>query len=146
MKDLQAQHILQALVNGVDPFTEEDLAPGTVLQHADVMRALLAGASALDERCTRAGRRAAQPKNLGKAWTPEEQERLVQAFKGGEDLAQVAARHGRTLRGIESRLEILGLISGEQRTTMNRFGPNPKDRPQHVGVRKTRSRSKKAVS
>ena len=97
MKDQRARQILQGLVNGVDPFTEEDLAAGTVLQHPETMRAMLAGCSALDERTARASRRAQQPKNLGKAWTPEEQERLISAFKAGENLEQVAARHGRSL-------------------------------------------------
>src|SRR5262245_22641337 len=106
MRDQRALQILHALVNGVDPFTEEDLAAGTVLQHADVMRAMLVDCSALQERTARASRRSQQPRNIGKTWTPEEQDRLIQAFRSGEDLERVAARHGRTIRGIESRLEI----------------------------------------
>jgi hypothetical protein len=123
MTDQQARQILQALVNGVDPFTQDELAGGTVLQHADVVRAMLAGCSALEERATRPGRRKQQP-SIGKAWTPEEQDRLVQAFSSGEDLEQVAARHGRTVRAIESRLEILGVITSEQRTTGNPVASN----------------------
>ncbi len=144
MKDQRARQILQGLVNGVDPFTDEDLAAGTVLQHPETMRAMLAGCSALDERTARAGRRAQQPKNLGKAWTPEEQERLISAFKAGENLEQVAARHGCSLRGIESRLEILGMIASEQRRTTNRFGASLGDGEQRAVVRRTRVRSKKA--
>ena len=41
MKEQRARHILQALVQGIDPLTGEELAPGTVLQQADVLRALL---------------------------------------------------------------------------------------------------------
>lgn len=122
MTDQQARQILQALVNGVDPFTQDDLAAGTVLQHVDVVRAMLAGCSALAERAARPGRRRKQPGTTGKAWTPEEQDRLIQAFRSGENLEQVAARHGRTVRAIESRLEILGVITSEQRTTGNRVG------------------------
>jgi DNA-binding NarL/FixJ family response regulator len=145
MRDQQARHILQALVNGIDPFTERDLAAGTVLQHADVMRAMLAGCSALEERTARASRRSQQPRNIGKTWTPEEQERLVQAFKSGEDLEQIAARHGRTIRGIESRLEILGMITSEQRTTENRFGNNQRDEAVGNAPRKNRAKSRKAA-
>jgi hypothetical protein len=145
MRDQHARHILQALVNGIDPFTEHDLAAGTVLQHADVMRAMLAGCSALEERTARASRRSQQPRNIGKAWTPEEQDRLVQAFKGGENLEQVAGRHGRTIRGIESRLEILGMITSEQRTTQNRFGAAQNDGASRTSVRRTRAKAKKAV-
>jgi hypothetical protein len=146
MKDQRARQILQSLVNGADPFTSEDLAAGTVLQNAEVMRAMLAGCSALDERTARASRRAQQPKNIGRAWTPEEQERLIQAFQSGESLELVAARHGRTLRGIESRLEILGMITSTQRTTENRFGAGGQhDGVQPSSARRTRATSKKAA-
>lgn len=127
MRDQRAQQILRSLVNGADPFTGEDLSPSTVLQQADVIRAMLAGCSALEERTARASRRAQLPKNAGRAWTTEEQERLVQAFHAGESWEEIAARHGRSLRGIESRLETLGLITEEQRTTEKRFEANPSD-------------------
>ena len=72
-----------------------------------------------------------------------EQDRLVEAFKSGEDLEQVAARHGRTIRGIESRLEILGMITSEERTTENRFGNNQRDEA-GAAPRKNGAKSKKA--
>lgn len=128
MTDQEARQILQALANGVDPFTRDDLAAETVLQHVDVVRAMLAGCSALAERAARPGRRRQQPGSIGKAWTPEEQDRLVQAFRSGEGLEQVAARHGRTVRAIESRLEILAEITSEQRTTGSRVGSNQRRR------------------
>ncbi len=110
------------------------------------MRAMLAGCSALEERTARASRRAQQPKNIGQTWTSEENERLIQAFKSGESLEAVAARHGRTLRAIEARLEILGMITREQRTTENRFGAGGQhDGVQRTGARKTRASSKKAA-
>jgi predicted RNA-binding protein YlqC (UPF0109 family) len=147
MKDQRARQILHSLVNGADPFTGEDLAPGTVLQHADVMRAMLTGCSALDDRTARLSRKAQQPKNIGQPWTPEEQERLIQAFHNSEDLGEVAARHGRTLRAIESRLEMLGLLTGEQRTTENRFGAGGQHDETHRrgGARKSRAGSRKAA-
>jgi len=145
MKDQRAHQILHALVNGADPFTGEDLALGTVLQHADVMRAMLTGCSALDDRTARASRRAQQPKNIGQPWTPEEEGRLLQAFQNSENLGEVAARHGRTLRAIESRLEILGLLTREQRTTENRFGAGGQhDETQRTAARKSRASSRKA--
>ena len=144
MKDQRARQILHSLVNGADPFSGEDLAAGTVLQNAEVIRALLAGYSALEERTARASRRAQQPRNIGQAWTPEEQERLIEAFKSGENLGEVAARHGRTLRAIESRLEILGMITSEQRTTENRFGNNQRDGAAGGAARKSRAQTKKA--
>ena len=144
MNDQRARQILNSLVNGADPFTGTDLASGTVLQSADVIRALLAGSSALEERSARTSRRAQLPKNIGKAWTPEEQERLVQAFKSGEGLEKVAEKHGRTLRAIEARLELIGMINEQQRTTEDRFGAGQDDSPHRVGARK--DRAKKATS
>ncbi len=121
MKEQRAREILQALVQGVDPLTGEELAPGTILQHADVLRALLAGLAAMEQTAARAQRRAQLPDNVGRAWTPDEEATLVAAYKSGSSVADIATRHGRTLRAIEARLEKLGLITPEQRTTNTSF-------------------------
>lgn len=123
MQEQRARQILQSLVQGVDPFDGEDLPAGTVLQQADVLRALLAGVAALEQLAARATRRAQLPQNIGRAWSEDEQGSLIDAFQSGEPLAEIATRHGRTLRAIEARLEKLGLISAEERTTRDRFGP-----------------------
>lgn len=124
MQERRARQILQALIQGVDPFDGTELPSGTVLQQADVLRALLAGVAALEQDAARASRRAQLPRNIGRSWTAEENTKLVAAFQAGEELTQIAARHGRTLRAIEARLEKLKLITAEQRTTTDRFGPN----------------------
>ena len=121
MKEQRAREILQALVQGIDPMTGEELPSGTVIQHADVLRALLAGLSAMEQTAARAQRRAQLPDNVGRAWTKDEEATLVAAFKSDESLPDIAARHGRTLRAIEARLERLGLLSAEQRSTNNSF-------------------------
>jgi hypothetical protein len=121
MKEQRARHILQALVQGIDPLTGEELAPGTVLQQADVLRALLAGVAALEQTAARAQRRAQLPGNVGRSWNANEEAALVTAFKAGEALMEIAARHGRTLRAIEARLERMGLLTPEQRSTNNSF-------------------------
>ncbi len=123
MQEQRARQILQALVQGVDPFNGEELAAGTVLQQADVLRALLAGVAALEHNSARAARRAQQPRNLGRPWSQDELGKLVDAFQSGEPLAEIALRHGRTLCAIEARLEKLKLLSAAQRTTRDRFGP-----------------------
>ena len=121
MKEQRAREILQALVQGVDPLTGEELPPGSILQHADVLRALLAGLSAMEQMAARAQRRAQLPDNVGRAWTQDEEATLVAAFKSGNSVTDIATRHGRTLRAIEARLEKLGLITPEQRTTNPTF-------------------------
>lgn len=123
MQEIRARQILQSLVQGVDPFSGDELPEGTVLQQADVLRALLVGVAALEQGAARASRRATLPKNIGRAWSAEEQGALIDAFQSGEGLADIALRHGRTLRAIEARLEKLGLLSQEERTTRDRFGP-----------------------
>ena len=106
---------------GADPITCEELPRETVLQHADVLRALLAGLTALEQTAARAQRRAQLPDNVGRAWTTDEESRLVAAFKSGDSPIVIAHQHGRTLRAIEARLEKLGLITAEQRTTRGGF-------------------------
>jgi len=60
-------------------------------------------------------------RNVGRAWTAEEESTLVAAFKSGDFLADIAARHGRTVRAIEARLERLGLLTPDQRSTHDSF-------------------------
>ncbi len=127
MQEQRARQILRSLVQGIDPFSGTELPADTVLQRADVLRALLAGVVALEQGAARATRRAQLPRNIGRAWTADEQSTLIDAFQSGESVPDIAARHGRTLRAIESRLEKLGLISSGERTTRDRF--DPRDAP-----------------
>src|SRR5215470_4691761 len=128
MQEQRARKILQALVEGVDPTTGEELEAGTVLQRAEVLRALLAGVTALDQVSARAQRRALLPDNVGRAWSADEERTLVTEFQAGDSLPDIAAKHGRTLRAIEARLERLGLLTPEQRTTDNSFTGAPTTR------------------
>jgi len=128
MQEHRARKILQALVQGVDPTTGAELEAGTVLQRADVLRALLAGVAALEQLSARAQRRAQLPENVGLAWTADEERALISEFQSGDPLGDIAAKHGRTLRAIEARLERLGLITADQRTTNNSFTGVPASR------------------
>jgi hypothetical protein len=121
MKQIRARQVLESLIQGLDPVTGEELPRETVLQHADVLRALLAGLSALEQTAARTQRRAQLPDNVGQTWTTEEEHKLVGAFKLGDSPLTIAHEHGRTLRAIEARLEKLGLITAEQRTTRGGF-------------------------
>ena len=57
MKTTRATSILSSLVEGIDPKSGDELAPNSVLQDAEVLRALLAGIAALKEQ-TEIGRAA----------------------------------------------------------------------------------------
>jgi hypothetical protein len=63
-----------------------------------------------------------------KPWTEEEERLLKEAFSTGVEIPEIAGAHKRTVRAIEARLQRLGLITFEQRTTSNAFmGESPKD-------------------
>jgi|GEM_PF-622569 len=121
MASFDAREILQTLVQGFDPSTGAELPAGTVVHQAEVIRALLAAIAALEADAERTRRRAQLPRNVGRPWSAEEEARLEAAFRSGEAVAAIAARHHRTVAAIEARLERLGLITTEQRTTRNRY-------------------------
>ena len=117
----RSRQVLQALVQGVDPETSAELPMDTVLNRVDVLRALLAAIEALDAVSARSLRRAQLPGSVGKTWSDEEERQLKVEFAGGEPVTVIAAKHGRTVRAIEARLERLGLLRADQRTTNNSF-------------------------
>lgn len=121
MQNTDARSVLKTLIEGREPGSGGPLPSDCVIHRADVLRALLAGLSAIEQQVARAQRRALLPDNVGQAWTTEEESRLVAMFKGGDPLVTIAREHGRTLRAIEARLEKLGLITAEQRTTRGGF-------------------------
>lgn len=120
----QARDVLKALVEGVDPVTGMPLPRGTVVHHAMVLRALLSAVAVMDADIARSRRRARLPQNVGRPWKEPEDKLLLAAFSKGEPLSEVASRHHRSLAGVESRLEKLGVLPPEQRVTRNRYvGP-----------------------
>ncbi len=121
MDPLDARQILQTLVQGFDPVSGAELPCATPFQHAEVIQALLAGITALEAQEVRTRRRAQLPENVGRPWSIAEEERLAASFRSGESLTAIAGQHRRTLAAIESRLERLGLLAPEQRTTRNRY-------------------------
>jgi hypothetical protein len=132
MRHQRAREILLNLLKGIDPLTNEELPRGTVLEKPDVVRALFEGAGALEQTLARESRRSQLPKNIGKTWSDEEDRKLRASFEAREPTADIAARHGRTVRAIEARLEKLGLMTAEQRTTVDRFGSAAKDSDSNV--------------
>ena len=117
----RARTILDSLVQGVHPRTGSELPKDSIVNEIDVSRAMATALFALDQMGARAARRAQLPKSVGKAWTEEEEQRLREAFARNEPIAQIAAKHARTIRAIELRLEKLGLLRGDERTIGNSF-------------------------
>lgn len=51
---------------------------------------------------------------------------LRSEFTAGEPIQLIATKHNRTVRAIEARLERMGLLTAEQRTTNNSFTGSPR--------------------
>ena len=117
----RSKQVLQALIQGVDPDKGTELPADTVLNRVDVVRALLAAISALDAVTARAQRRAQLPASVGKTWSETEEHQLKEEFARSEPIRLIATKHGRTVRAIEARLERLGLLRPDQRTTAGPF-------------------------
>lgn len=121
MQHIEAKTILESLIQGRNPDSGERLPSDCVVHRSDVMRALLFGVAAIETADARLKRRAQLPKNVGQDWTTKEVEQLRSEFAAKEPLAIIADRHGRTLRAIEARLQKMGLITADQRTTRGGF-------------------------
>ncbi|MGC8517150.1 MAG: hypothetical protein ACP5P4_01315 [Steroidobacteraceae bacterium] len=145
MQPSRALEVLNALIHGLDPLSGEPLSEGSVLHRAEVLRALLSAHDALQQAGVRAQRRAQLPDNVGRSWSEAEQAELLAAFKEGATPAALAAKHRRTLRAIETRLERLGLLKPEERMTRGGF-PGVSETPpvrraaraRAIGARRTR--------
>lgn len=114
MDEQQATAILKSLATGSHPFADGPLEDCSVLQVPDVVRALHLGADALANRGRLAKRQAQLPRNAGKTWTAEEDDRLLAAFDGGTPVAALATAHERTRAGIEARLVKHARLDPEQ--------------------------------
>jgi hypothetical protein len=82
---------------------------------------MLVAVTAIQQVEARALRRAQLPESVGKTWTDEEEQELKAEFAGSEPIPLIATKHRRTIRAIEARLERLGLLRPDQRTTDNSF-------------------------
>jgi len=121
MQHTEARSILMSLIEGRNPDSGERLPAECVVHRSDVIRALLLGMGAIDATNARAKRRAQLPKNVGRDWTTKEEEQLRSEFAAKEPVSAIAVWHGRTPRAIEARLQMMGLITAEQRTTRGGF-------------------------
>lgn len=113
MNPATALQIITTLTEGVDPCTGESFPADHVCQSNEVVGALFAAKAALEKE-VRPSRVLSGAPNAGKAWTPSEDERLAGGFKAGHTPSDLARMHGRTVAGIEARLETLGLIPAKR--------------------------------
>jgi hypothetical protein len=114
MDEIKAAGILKALAAGIDPAAGTPMTDVAVLREPDVVRALFLGIDSLESRSRQARRQSNLPRNAGKPWTQEEDERLLQAFDTGTPVDALTLAHERTRAGIEARLVKHGRLEVEQ--------------------------------
>jgi hypothetical protein len=114
MDDIKAAEILKSLAAGMDPTLGQPLTSVAPLQSPDVVRALFLAADSLEMRLRQTRRQSTLPRNAGKPWSAEEDDRLLAGFDAGTKVDELAATHERTRAGIEARLVKHGRLEVEQ--------------------------------
>ncbi len=110
MEKARALQIIQALADGHNPYTGEVFEKESVFQNPETVRALFVAISCIrilskSEREGKTGYRI-----HGKPWTLQETEQLLEEYKSGKDVGQIAKIHGRTSWAIRVRLLSQGKI------------------------------------
>ncbi len=116
MDIIRAKSILESLSQGVDPQTGEILPDGNVCNQADVIRAFHLILYELEKPKSKQAK--PLPPNAGKAWTPEEENRLCELFEQGVSTSEIGQTLGRTASGIASRLMRLGRLPVSEETKL----------------------------
>lgn len=109
MDETKALAIVWALADGVNPQTGEIFPADSAYQTAEVARALFLAGRALETKA-KARLRPHLPANAGRRWTEEEDRKLLAEFDSGCPVSDLAPAHGRTVAGIQARLEKYGRL------------------------------------
>ena len=110
MNKTEVLKVLGYLADGYDPETGELLPEQSPYHSARIVRALFHAMKALEHASEALPVATRIPANVGAKWTSDEEQRLVEAFKKGQSVKEIAAFHGRTRGAITSRLVRLGLM------------------------------------
>lgn len=125
MDETKAVAILSTLAQGVNPITGEVFPVDSPYQHADIVRALYCAVKRLEQPVpqekAKSRTRGEIPSNVGKPWSEDEDRTLLDAFDAGRKPGEIARELGRTLAGVEARLEKHGRLSASERKTVNRY-------------------------
>ena len=117
----RARAVLQSLIQGLDPETGLELPEDAVINRIEINRSMIIAVTAMEQVQARILRRAQLPESVGKTWSEDEEQQLKAEFARSEPIPLIASKHGRTIRAIEARLERLGILRADQRTTSNSF-------------------------
>ena len=103
----KAKEIVQTLAEGIDPTTGEVLPDNSVCNNGEVVRALYCVLNCLDTTKPKKE----LPKNAGKPWTKEDDEKLKVCFESGMSKKEICTEFERSVGSISSRLARLGLVN-----------------------------------
>lgn len=115
MTPQQAAQIIEHLALGVDPRTGEVLGPDDACTAPEIIRALFIARNALQApappaRKTPFVRNGVTLPNVGKKWSGEDVDTLLQQFDAGTPLNEIAMQLGRTDGSIVARLVHAGVL------------------------------------
>jgi len=110
MNHQEAINIIQALIDGINPLSDEPLPSNSLCLNDDIQRALQAAIPALESKIKADIRKSNLPINAGKPWNSEEDQQLTDAFDNGDSIVTLVEYHQRTKGSITSRLGKLGKI------------------------------------
>lgn len=131
MNAIQAQEILQMLLNGIDPVTGEIFPDDHVCNEPDVIRAFHHAITALGKECIQNQQddkgktdKSKDPstENAGKPWTSEDDGNLIEMYEDGVSITKIAAHYKRTRGAIRSRLVKLGLEEDKDHIPESKVG------------------------
>lgn len=107
----KAKEIILNLHDGINPFTGEICTNDDLINNPEMKIALLLCLKGLDKLHAVEERLSKQPKNSGRPWSTEEESLLIERFKCGYNIENLALLHERTEWAIESRLLKNGLLN-----------------------------------
>jgi hypothetical protein len=118
MTPQQAAQIIEHLALGVDPRSGEVLGEGDACTAPEIIRALFIARNALQapaaspptRRKTPFVRNGVELPNVGKKWSGEDVDTLLQQFEAGTPLGRIAVQLGRTDGSIVARLVHAGVL------------------------------------
>lgn len=107
ISDEEKLEIIDALMNGVDPITGEILDDDHLVNTREVKAIFATAKTALVRKQEREKRR--KPSS-GSRWTEEEDAKLIEEYKSGLSIKEIAELHGRSSMAISRRLFDKSLI------------------------------------
>lgn len=110
MNNQEAVNIMQALIDGINPLSDEPLPNNSLCLNSDIQWALQAAIPALKSRTHYDEREAKLPANTSNPWTDEEKQLLIAGFDKGSSVTTIFEQHQLTKGSITSRLLKFGKI------------------------------------